>query len=55
MTVTTDPAGQPDSVKALRGVSEATQTLINRVANDGPDMIQDAFDSALSLSAFLES
>lgn len=57
MTVTTDavPAGQPDSVKALRGASEATQGLINRIANDGPDMIQDAFDNALSLSAYLES
>lgn len=54
MTVTTDPVA-PDSVKATRGVSESTQTLINRIANNGPDMIDEAYDSAISLSALLES
>lgn len=55
MTVTTDPSGAPDSVKALRGVSEDTQALINRIASNGPDMIQEAYDNALSVSALLES
>ncbi len=55
MTVTTDPAGQPDSVKALRGASESTQGLINRIASSGPDLIQEAYDNAMSLSALLES
>ena len=54
MTVTTD-AVAPDSVKAIRGASESTQGLITRIANNGPDIIQEAFDNAISVSALLES